>query len=357
MQRVGLDQHPREIDTVQELPQGADLTAGIGGVGALGDGHAQRVGVETHLSNKTHCAGSVFSDRASQCLAVAHQSVDRVCDTGLAYIDSTIASGSAITAILLIAQDTTPGREFFCWAFKTTGGNEALHRDSCHALYKSPGTTGWNSFAIFPKTERQIYSQIVLHGYSGDRFSGLPSAINSSIVACGQQLRSGIALSHDDFVLEPQGLFDTPPPLIQLPAPLYIGATSLHGASTHFGKVTQPDGLMLQLGQRSSSYDVWLWVPTGTSHNQPSPRHSALSLSQWKECNELHFINGQPTTNLQLVTGTADFIRNFPHMNVVGARQHAQQGPLMSSAGKGVTAAGKALREAGAVIITAPVQA
>lgn len=83
MQRVGLDQHPREIHTVQELPQGADLTAGIGGVGALGDGHAQRVGVETQLSNKTHCAGNVFSDRAPQCLAVAHQSVDRVCDTGL----------------------------------------------------------------------------------------------------------------------------------------------------------------------------------------------------------------------------------------------------------------------------------
>jgi hypothetical protein len=111
----------------------------------------------------------------------------------------------------------------------------------------------------------------VLHGYSGDRFGGLPSAINSSIYASGHQLRSGIALGHYDFVLQPQGLFDSPPPLIQLPAPLYLGPNSVRGASTHFGKVTQPDGVMLQLGQRSSSYDLWLWVPAGTDHNQSSP--------------------------------------------------------------------------------------
>jgi hypothetical protein len=36
--------------------------------------------------------------------------------TGLAYIDSTLTGATAIGAILLIAQDTTPGQEFFCWA-------------------------------------------------------------------------------------------------------------------------------------------------------------------------------------------------------------------------------------------------
>ena len=91
----------------------------------------------------------------------------------------------------------------------------------------------------------------------------------------------------------------------------------------------RPDGVLLQLGQRSSDRDVWLWVPTGTSHNQSSPWRSALSLSQWKESNELHFITGLPPIGLQLVTGSADFIRNFPHMSAVGARQHPQQGPLL----------------------------
>ena len=249
--------------------------------------------------------------------------------TGLAYVDSTLTGATSAGAILLIARDTTPGQEFFCWALKTYGGNEDLHRDSCHALYKSPGTLGWNSIAIFPKTDRQLYGQIVLHGYSGDRFGGLPSAIGSSIYASGHQLRSGIALGHYDFVLQPQGLFDSPPPLIQLPAPLYIGSTSTRGASTHFGRVTRSDGVMIQLGQRSSDRDVWLWVPTGISHNQSSPWRSALSLSQWKESNELHFITGLPPIGLQLVTGSADFIRNFPHMSAVGARQHPQQGPLL----------------------------
>jgi len=35
-------------------------------------------------------------------------------------------------------------------------------------------------------------------------------------------------------------------------------------------------------------------------------------LSYWRECNELHWISGFPPQGLQLVTGTADFIRHFP---------------------------------------------
>jgi hypothetical protein len=136
--------------------------------------------------------------------------------TGLAYVDSTLSGATSIGAILLIAQDTTPGKEFFCWALKTHGGNDDLHRDSCHALYKSPGTTGWCSIAVFPRTTKQFYGQVVLHGYSGNSFGGLPSAIGASIYANGHQLRSGIALGHYEFTLQNQGLFDNPPPLIQL---------------------------------------------------------------------------------------------------------------------------------------------
>ena len=261
--------------------------------------------------------------------------------TGLAYLDSTLTGATSISAILLIAQDTTPGKEFFCWALKTSGGNDELHRDCCHALYKSPGTTGWNSIAVFPKTVRQFYGQTILDGYSGNRFGGLPSAITASIPANGHQLRSGITLGHYDFLLEPQGLLDSPPPLIQLPAPLFIGSTTTRGASTHFGKVTRPDGVMLQLGQRSSSHDVWLWVPNGTSHNQASPWTSATSLSLWRECNELHFVSGLPAEPQQFLSLTPDFVRNYPAMSAVGARQHPQQGPLLSGSGSGGSGGGE----------------
>jgi hypothetical protein len=93
--------------------------------------------------------------------------------------------------------------------------------------------------------------------------------------------------------------------------------------------------VMLQLGQRSSERDVWLWVPAGTNHNQGSPWSSALALSHWRECNELHFISGLPPQGIQLMTGTADFIRHFPAMSAMGARQHPQQGPLLSGPGGG----------------------
>jgi hypothetical protein len=225
------------------------------------------------------------------------------------------AVGELVNGLLLVRtgspiahSDTTPGKEFFCWALKTHGGYDELHRDSCHALYKSP------------RTSKQFYGQVVLHGDSGNSFGGLPSAIGASIYANGHQLRSGIALGHYEFTLQNRGLFDAPPPLIQLPAPLFIGSTSTRGASTHFGKVTRPDGVMLQLGQRSSDRDAWLWVPAGTCHNQASPWSSPLTLSHWRECNELHFISSLPPGGMQLVSGSADFTRHFPPMSAVGAR-------------------------------------
>ena len=76
MQRVGLDQHPCEVHTVQELPQGTDLTAGVGGIGALGDRHAQRVRVEADLGDEPGCAGGGLSDGTPQGFAVADQGFD-----------------------------------------------------------------------------------------------------------------------------------------------------------------------------------------------------------------------------------------------------------------------------------------
>ena len=51
MQRVRLHQQPLELHAVQQLAQRRDLAAGIGGVGALGDGHTQAVGIQAYLGN------------------------------------------------------------------------------------------------------------------------------------------------------------------------------------------------------------------------------------------------------------------------------------------------------------------
>jgi len=75
MQRVGLHQHPLELHRLQQLAQGLDLAAGIGGVGGLGDRHTQALGVEAHLGDKACCARSGRVDGAPQRLAVTHQGV------------------------------------------------------------------------------------------------------------------------------------------------------------------------------------------------------------------------------------------------------------------------------------------
>jgi len=252
--------------------------------------------------------------------------------TGLAYLDTT-TSHSNVGAILLIAQDTTPGAEFFCWTLKTYGGNEDLHRDSCHLLYRSPASSGWCSLAVFPSTTRQLYGQVVHYGYSGNRFGLISPAYG--LHAGGHQLRSGITLSPADQYLDMDGLLNTTVGQIQLPLPFFLGVTSTRGVTTHFGKVTRPDGVMIQLGQRSSNIDVWLWLPNGTGHSQASPWINPLSLSHWKESNELHFMASPPPHDLHYLPLSADFQRHFPPMSAAGTRQHPQQGPLLDPAGGG----------------------
>ena len=83
MQRVRLHKQSLKLHPIVELAQGSDLTAGIGGIYALGDRHAQAVGVGIHLSDRIGSPSSVYSDRPPQGLAIANQGVDRVCDARL----------------------------------------------------------------------------------------------------------------------------------------------------------------------------------------------------------------------------------------------------------------------------------
>jgi hypothetical protein len=43
------------------------------------------------------------------------------------------------------------------------------------------GSSGWNSIAIFPKTNKQFYGQTVLLGYNGEQFTSFSSPFSSSI--------------------------------------------------------------------------------------------------------------------------------------------------------------------------------
>ena len=83
MQRVGLHQHPLELHRLQQLAQGLDFAAGIGGLGGLGDRHTQALGVEAHLGDEPRCARSGLVDGAPQRLAVTDEGVDLLGHTGL----------------------------------------------------------------------------------------------------------------------------------------------------------------------------------------------------------------------------------------------------------------------------------
>jgi hypothetical protein len=50
---------------------------------------------------------------------------------------------------------------------------------------------------------------------------------------------------------------------------------------------------------------------------------------------------------MQLITGTADFIRHFSAMSAMGTRQHPQQGPLLTGSGGGGSGGGGGNGETG----------
>ena len=52
MQRVRLHQQPLQFHAIEQLAQRCDLTAGISGIGALGNGHTQTVGIQAYLGNQ-----------------------------------------------------------------------------------------------------------------------------------------------------------------------------------------------------------------------------------------------------------------------------------------------------------------
>jgi len=76
MQRVRLHQQPTELDAIEQLAQSLDLAATVGGVGVLGDRHAEAVGIQAHLGNEPGGAGGVLSDLTPQRLAVTDQGID-----------------------------------------------------------------------------------------------------------------------------------------------------------------------------------------------------------------------------------------------------------------------------------------
>jgi hypothetical protein len=52
MQSVCMNQQAIELDAIDELAQGRDLVAVIGGVGVMDDRYPKGVGVQAHLSDK-----------------------------------------------------------------------------------------------------------------------------------------------------------------------------------------------------------------------------------------------------------------------------------------------------------------
>ena len=83
MQRVRLNKQPLQLHAIQQGAQCRDLTARIGGVGALGDGDAEVVGVKTHLGNEPRRSASALIGRPSQGLPIANQGLHPVSHTGL----------------------------------------------------------------------------------------------------------------------------------------------------------------------------------------------------------------------------------------------------------------------------------
>lgn len=78
MQGIRLHQYVGELDAAEEALERSRLAALVSGIGGLGNGHAQRLGLQTHLGNERRCGTRLLIDRAAQRLAIAHEKIDAI---------------------------------------------------------------------------------------------------------------------------------------------------------------------------------------------------------------------------------------------------------------------------------------
>jgi len=72
MQRVGLHHQATTLHAIEQLPQGLDLAAAVGDVGALSDRDAEVVRIQAHLGNEPGAAQEAFSEIEPRKVLLSH---------------------------------------------------------------------------------------------------------------------------------------------------------------------------------------------------------------------------------------------------------------------------------------------
>ena len=257
-----------------------------------------------------------------------------------------------IEAFFLIAQDTTPGHEWFCWTLKTqVQGGDDYTPVTCMIMVVWRTSLGWMCFNLIPY-RISLYHMAIGHGYvehNGLDFEWM--RLNHGIDEKGTVPKSNNVIYVDGHQLRNGAQFQAVGPRTvaaqqtshRLPRCMFLGCTKgvwghEQPYATQFGKITMPTSTLMQLGITSRRFDFWLEVPHDATHRTDDGWGPVLGSNRWTELINAHVVWAPPEPVATTVLGVPDFKTHHPLGSAVQAQMHPYASRLLtgsSSSGSG----------------------
>ncbi|WP_094556721.1 hypothetical protein [Synechococcus sp. 1G10] len=285
-------------------------TSKVQGYNAVSSSALLRLGLESVYTNDSSNGG--FGTFASTLFSV---------NAGLSHYAPDGSPAVDYGAMLLVLQDTAPGREFFCYSIAPIGA-DTYTQNHTMVLFRSPATSGWNIY--FNRSYAYVGMFYSLNAYIWN---------NNTLAACSvlpyalggvQQLSQGYGL----YANTTSGLFQpgTIQPRVVLPDCLWLGSNELTDPR-RLGRASSPagGGTFYQLAAAyGGATDLWFLQPTGTPAALAG--WSTVGSLPWTTVpDRLSFCPMAPLQPLAMgPTSAPDFLTDWSTVAVgaAGVRQH-----------------------------------
>ncbi len=250
-----------------------------------------------------------------------------------AYLDTRTAF-TGLSALLIIAQETTPGQEWFCWTLSTMGHTTAnlkageLFRPLSQIVWRTP--LGWalHTQAIRTSDAQPVHSFGPMRDAAGSlSFGSMVFAhhLNESPDRQVLQLRNRPQLHASG-----NGLLAVAPTIHDFPPGFFVGIGSGVGglAPPMFRKITLAGSTLMQVGARGF-FDLYIEVPHDASGRRDGPWQPVLDSSNWSEAANNNVIWAPPPSAPTTVSAAVDFKTFHPLASVRQVEMHPYASRLL----------------------------
>lgn len=254
-----------------------------------------------------------------------------------AYLD-TRTQFTGLSALLIIAQDTTANQEWFCWTLSTTGHTTAnlnageLFRPLSQILWRTP--LGWaiHTHAVWSRDADPVHSFGPMRDAAGNlSFARMIFAHNLNEGLVNEWFQ--VLQLRNRPQLHPSGTaaLAVSPTIHDFPPGFFVGSGSGVGglAAPMFRKITLAGSTLMQLGARGF-FDLYIEVPHDATGRSDGAWQPVLGSSRWSEAANNNVIWAPPPTAPTTVSAAVDFRTFHPLASAQQVQMHPYASRLLS---------------------------